>query len=106
MFEELGCVPAVADGAVNYDFAGLGPQAAHNLLCQDGNMAACRCFAFRSQMLLYLGIGRKIVLLVFLMEALRVGSAVSASPLVLGWLLLAVTLLLKRVHSDSRNSVK
>jgi hypothetical protein len=33
-------------------------------------------------------------------------SAVSASPLVLARLLLAITLLLKRAHYDSRNSVK
>ena len=53
-----------------------------------------------------LGIGRKIVLLVFFVETLRMRSAVSASPLVLARLLLAITLLLKRAHYDSRNSVK
>ena len=89
-------MPAVADGAVNYDFAGLGSQAADNFLRQDGNMTACWRFALCSQMLFYLGIGRKIVLFIFLMETLRVGSAVSASPLVLGRLLLVVALLLKR----------
>jgi hypothetical protein len=61
-------------------------------------MTARRRFAFRSQMFLYLGIGRKIVLLVFLMETLRVRSAVSASPLVLARLPFTVTLLLKRAH--------
>ena len=102
MPDKLGCMAAVADSAVNYYLAGTGSEAADNLLCQDGNMTAGRCFAFCSQMRLYLGVGRDVVLLVLLLVALRVGTAVSASPWVPERRPSAITGLVKRIHTNSR----
>ncbi len=100
--DKLGCMAAVADGTVNYYLAGTGSEAADNLFCQDGNMRAGRCLAFCSQMCLYLGVGRDVVLLVLLLVALRMGTAVSASPWVLERRPSAITGLVKRIHTNSR----
>jgi hypothetical protein len=97
-------VAAVADSAVNYDFAGLWSKAGDNLFCQDGNMTAGRRFAFCMQMCLYLGVGRDVVLLVLLQVAFRVGTAVSASPRAFERRLSTITRLVNRVHTNSGQS--
>ena len=83
MFAELGCVAAVAEGAVDDNLAWGWFKAGHNILKQDGDMCACGGFAFCVQVLLDFGVGGEVMLLVFLLVGFRVGACVSGAAFVM-----------------------
>lgn len=88
---------SVADSAVNYDFAGHWFQAGYDLFCQDGDVSACRCFAFCRQMSLKVGVSLYVVLLVLLLITFWMSAAVSWSAW-RPWRLIVIVGGFERIH--------
>ena len=102
VLEKFGSVAAIAEGAVDDNFAWGGFQAGHNFIEQDGYMAAGRGFAFGPEVLLDFGVGVEVVLLVFLLVGFGVSAGVSGPPLVLWrrFVIIIIILFFKYVHIE------